>query len=60
MSQPRARTWHAPAAAPAAPVPRVQDPATRAIFLAIARALAMIVAAIRKHCGEEGGDAEPP
>jgi hypothetical protein len=59
MGRPSTRTWQATPAT-AAPVARVQDPAVRAILLTTARALAMIVAAIRKHCGDEEGEAEPP
>jgi len=45
----RARTWHPPAA----PVARVQDPATAAILRTISRALKMIIAEIDRRCGVE-------
>jgi hypothetical protein len=34
-------------------VPQVRDPAVQAILLDVARALSMIVASIRRHCGGE-------
>ena len=49
MSGQRTRTWRPSAA----PVARVQDPATVAIFRVISRALKMISAEIDKRCGIE-------
>ena len=46
------RTWHPPAA----PLSRVQDPATVALFRVVSRALKMIVAEIDKRCGLEGDE----
>lgn len=60
------RTWHPPAAAPA----KVADPATAAIFRALARAVSMgldsergqelLIKEIKRRCGPEEDEADPP
>ena len=64
------RTWHAETAVATATIERVADPAVRAVFRALSRALGMgleterartlIKTTIAERCGPWGDEEEPP